>query len=248
MENFFVRILSKNKNSLTKNDYAILHLLDQNIREIPKNNIKKLSALVFTSPASMSRLIRKIGFSSFSEFILRVGDYLQQKDMPELNTVDYLASVINEINATHNLNKSSVKEVAKLIINAHDLYAFGTGWKQHQLLNNFCNDLMLYGEKFYFLRTKDDLADLASYMDENSLIMIVSVSGKIKDYHEALETLKLKKVQVISITYQQDCDLAKVSQQPLFFTDKNLSNGSKHWGALPLTYLFDFLLETIKKM
>lgn len=245
MENFFVKVLNRHRSSLTENEFEIVHLLDQNIRQIPTSNLKKLAELVYTSPASLSRLVRKLGFKGFAEFALRISDYLKQEAKNEGQLNDDLTSVIDEIKLTHQINYQNVIAAARLILATRERYAFATGWKQSQLLFNFANDLMLYGEKFYPLRTKEDLADAVPYMASDSLILITSVSGQIGDYRSSIETLQLKKVKIISITYQQDSELAADSQIPLFFMTKTLSQPSKYWSSLSLTYLFNWLLQAV---
>lgn len=245
MENFFIKAVSQHRSSLTENDFEIVYLLDQNIQQIPRNNLKKLAEKVYTSPASLSRLVRKLGFKGFSEFNLRISDYLEQKEQNQIQISDYLDATIDEIKLTHQLNYRNVFAAAHLILDANERYAYATGWKQSQLLFNFVNDLILYDKKFYALRTKEDLADSVPYMAENSLVLLVSISGKIDDYRATLETLRLKKVKIISITYQQSSELVKYSEIPLFFITETLSHHQKYWSALSLSYLLNLLLQTI---
>lgn len=245
MQDFFAKLKYLDKNTLSRNDMDILHELDKNINLIPNSNIKELASTSFTSQASLSRLIKKIGFSSFSEFKLRVSDSLAQSDNKEVNIQDYLASTIEEIKITHALNNDKIKDAAKLILSSPDCYTYGTGWKQLQLLNNFSNDMIYYGKRFFSLRTKDDLADSAKLMDENSLIIIASISGNIDSYKRALDILKIKKVKIITLTLKQNCELLNYSDKPLFFIDKNLSLTSTHWPAQTITYLLNLLIHTI---
>lgn len=228
MQDFFVQLNNFNQDSLSKNDLDILHQLDKNFSLIPKKNIRELAMISYTSQASLSRLIKKIGFSGFTEFKLRVSDFLKQNNNKKTTIDDYLTETIEEIKLTHILNSDKIQEVAKLILSSSECYTFGTGWKQLQLLNNFSNDLVYYGKKFFSLRTKEDLIDSAKLMGENSLIIIASISGDATGYKKALDVLKIKKTKIISLTFKQDCELLNYSDIPLFFIDKNLSLNGTH--------------------
>lgn len=105
LQDFFAKLKNLDQNTLSKNDMDILHELDKNFSLIPNSNIKELATTSFTSQASLSRLIKKIGFSSFSEFKLRVSDFLKQSDSKEISVHDYLSSTIEEIKITDALNK-----------------------------------------------------------------------------------------------------------------------------------------------
>ncbi|MDF7639628.1 MurR/RpiR family transcriptional regulator [Lactobacillus sp. ESL0791] len=245
MPDFFVTAINIGQLSLSKSDLEIIKQLDKNINLVPKSNIKELAAISFTSQASLSRLVKKMGFSSFSEFKFRIKDFLNQNKQQTGNPQDYLSTTIDEIKLTHTLNQAKMNSAAQLILNSAKCYTFGTGWKQLQLLNNFSTDLVYYDENLYSLRTKEDLINSTKSMNENMTVIIASVSGNISTYREAIELLKLKKVKIISITHQQDCELARISDISLFFVDHNLTIPNIHWSAQTLTYLLNLLIYYI---
>lgn len=143
------------------------------------------------------------------------------------------------------MNEKEIIEVAKAILDKKKKYCFGTGWKQKQIIDNFSTDLLYYGKTFTSLRTIDDVRNAVAQMDEQSLLLIVSLSGNAGTYLDILKTCLLKNVTIISITADTPNKLSSLSTYSLYYKDDTIGNDKKHWNTNILSFLSDYLIETI---
>ncbi|NSW10292.1 MurR/RpiR family transcriptional regulator [Enterococcus faecalis] len=245
MSTLIERKMNKAKVTFNSNEMDILKVLNERIEDIPKNSINQLAKQTFTSVSTLHRTIKKLGFSGFSEFKFQIADSLENSKKIVLSTENYLDNTINEITITHKINEKEIKEVAKKIVNTKNRYCYGTGWKQKQLVDNFSNDLIYYGETFTTLRTKHDLFQAANYMKKGSLLFIVSAYGEPFKYVQAINQLKLKEVTLITATVDQTNSLSKYSDHSLFYKDYSLETEGGQWAAITLNYLLNLLIHEI---
>lgn len=129
---------------------------------------------------------------------------------------------------------------------SHDnLYCFGTGWKQKQIMDNFANDILYYSKSLLSLRNIDDLQLASKQLNENSLVIIISISGDLKGYKETMTYLKEKNITTVGVSLYSDSPLAQSVTHSLQFVDSTLDNKDHHWSSIPLTFLMDQLLHYI---
>lgn len=240
--------IAQHTSKLSDNDFQSLKNINALYKDIPNMLMKDLADSCYTSISTLHRTISKLGFSGFSDFKLRVNDDL--KNMEEIKTTsfneeEYLQNYLNDIKLTKRLNENEVKEVAEVILEKKFRFCFGTGWKQKQVIDNFSNDLLYYKEPFVSLRTENDLRVSANVMDENSALIILSLSGNIDNYIEVLKTCRVRNVTIISITSDKINPLSSFADYSLYYKEDALDNIDKHWNINTLNFLTNYLIETI---
>ncbi len=245
MTTIIERIINDKNISLNPNELDIIRQLNNKLDMIPSISINQLSKELFTSVSTLHRTIKKLGFSGYTDFKYQVSDYLNHEQPVIYVAENYLENVINEITLTHKINKNEISNVAKSILNAKNKFCYGTGWKQKQLVDNFSNDLLYYGESFTTLRTIDDLVIAVNHMDSNSLLLIVSVHGNPSEYLHALKQAQLKNVTLVTITIDKMNNLSKYADFPLFYKDDSILTNEGPWTALSLSYLLTELIQEI---
>src|SRR5699024_9538517 len=134
---------NKYSNVLSANEKSILHKIEENVEFVTDSTLSELAKIVYSSPTSLHRLVKKIGFDGYIDFIYSIEKELCDKSQPDFytNQSNYFINTLNDINITYKLNEEKFDEIVKEIITHNDLYCFGTGWKQKQLVDNFANDL-----------------------------------------------------------------------------------------------------------
>lgn len=235
----------KYSKELSNNDIGIIQNIGLYYNEIPNMKIKELADACFTSSTTVHRLIKKIGFEGFSEFKYKIIQDLEDTSTLEFTEEEYLENYLNNIQLTKQLNETEIDTVANIILNKNIKYCFGTGWKQKQMIDNFSTDLLYYGESFTTLRTEDDLRIASEHMDEESLLLIVSLSGNAKNYSDILKKCTLRNVTIISITADVSSLLSSLAHHSLYYKDDILENTAKHWNTNTLHFILDYLISTI---
>lgn len=248
MMNLLERQTSKFMPKLSHNDLQTLKKLNNQYEEIPQFLMKDLADQTYTSISTLHRLILKIGFKGFSDFKLRISDDIQRANKEVTNPFNdevYLENYLNNIRLTKHLNEHEISRVAQVIIDKENLYCFGTGFKQKQVIDNFSNDLIYYGHSLLTLRTENDFRMASKNFDKESLIIIVSLSGDIETIKEIIDTCKLKDATVISVTSDTVNQLSALADYSLYYKENVLDNLDKHWNINTLNFLVNYLIESI---
>lgn len=244
-----MNILEKYSNQyssqLTTNDYEVIQQIYAQYSKIPDMTIKELAVNCYSSPSTIHRVIKKLGFKGFPDFKYRITDEIKHVSVPSFDDEEYVQKIVNDIQLTKRLNEKEIIQIAKVILSKKKKFCFGTGWKQKQIIDNFSVDLLYYDEAFTTFRTINDMKIAASNMDTDSLILIVSLSGNAETYLETLKTCLLKNITIVSITADTPNTLSSLAHYSLYYKEDIMDNDKKHWNTNTLSFLSDYLIETI---
>ena len=196
-------------NSSKENDinYNIAINMLRNIRLIPDMSINKLAELCYTSPAAITRFCHKLGYSSLMEFKKNIKININiNEELIKSNTSNYKASrenilenmsseIVTEINNFKNsLNLKIVDRVIELIYSKNNVCIFGTQFSQ-LMAQDLQRKLANISKLIFHAIDVQDQENLADSLNENSLAILISPTGRFPIYHERLWK-KLRKVQL----------------------------------------------------
>ena len=195
MKNLFYRLLiyldSANE---TDTNYNIAWYMAHHISEVAHMGISKLASECFVSPATISRFCRTLGYENyahlkqecawFSSTSRKFNNLINvpldmMKDHPEESTAYYSQQICTSLNQLSSyLDWNVIDEVLKLIHDSDNVAFFGTQFS-HSVALHFQTDLLML-EKFtmaYMEQTSQ--LQCAKELDENSVAIILTVSGHI---------------------------------------------------------------------
>lgn len=92
---FFNRIV-ENTNQLSKSDNEILSYCIRNSATVSHMKVQEVAAALYTSPASIIRFCKKIGFSGFSEFKAQLRMETRQEETArksQIRSIDFLKDI-----------------------------------------------------------------------------------------------------------------------------------------------------------
>lgn len=233
---------------LTSTDRTILENLENNIHEIPTLTLSELAKKVYTSSTSLHRLVKKLGFGGFTEFKYRIENELKQKNTVEHSIEEashYFSDVLEDIKITYKLNESKLNSIVKDISSHKDIYCFGTGWKQKQIVDNFANDLLYYGHSVKSLRNTDDLEIASKQFNKETLVIIVSLTGNLNRYEKTMIYMRDSNITTIGASIYSDNPLSNMAKHSLQFVDSTLDLENHHWSSIPLNFIFDQLSHAV---
>ncbi|MBL1230495.1 MurR/RpiR family transcriptional regulator [Enterococcus sp. BWB1-3] len=245
MQTLIERKLVEMYQKLSDGERELLNALNEELEIIPTSSIQKLAEKKFVSVTSLHRTIKKIGFQGYSDFKYQIANELAQSEMETKEPLAFSEKLIDEMVCTLKINQEKLEKIGQQIAQTTDLYCFGTGWRQKQILDNFANDLLYYRKQIKMLRTAEDLLISTHHMTKKSLVIIASIYGKTDNYIEALKNCKAKNVAIISITLDQENNLSEEATHSLFFKDSSVGSNNKHWNALTLSFLVEMLIQSI---
>ena len=103
MLRLFSSRIQQAKVTLTHNETELLRSLSAQAGVIPRATITELAQSVFSSPSTIHRLIRKLGFKGYTDFKVRVEDSLESELPLVLAQPNLLKITISSIEHTFRL-------------------------------------------------------------------------------------------------------------------------------------------------
>jgi DNA-binding MurR/RpiR family transcriptional regulator len=219
----------KNKEALSMAERIVLDYLIENKTLLKDFSVEKIAEAAYTSPASVVRMCKKLGYNGFKDFKI---DFILANSKVEIPETSEYTDVIlikdqnngkkaieNNIRAleeTINLyDEKTYTKAASLIMNARKILIFGKGSSflvckdlemKLRRINKFC---VAQGE------SHDQLVD-ASFINNKDVVIFISNSGKTKEIISSALLAKENKTPIISITRIGSSILADISDVVLY--------------------------------
>lgn len=199
-------------------NYTIATTLLHNINHISDMNINKLADICYTSPASISRFCRKLGYSNLSEFkksalfnknTYGISDIKAKEMFLSTSREDILNNMSSEIDQEilgikNSLDLKIVDLVIELIFSTPNVSIFGTQFSQ-LMAQELQRKLVMVGKLISHAIDVQEQERLAESLTEHSLAILISPAGRFTFYHESLwNKIKNSKATIVIITEDKD--------------------------------------------
>lgn len=242
-----------NNSNSNKVDYAIAEGLLKNFKSISSVSIHEMAELCFVSPSSLSRFVKKHGFSGYGQFKQRCReeidievDYsnsVRKAEHDDLLPVfqNYTNNIVQNLNYNLDmLQKVDLAHVCSLIHDAPDVAFLGLEFAniigQHfQVKLAECN-------RFVHLKHFDatDL-ELVDSLKDKSVVIIASLEGGyLYRNQDVLRRLKEKQMTIIAITMENQAKIYRDIDYLIFCNKFN----SETEGRISLLHTLEFLIMT----
>ncbi|MBL4953354.1 MurR/RpiR family transcriptional regulator [Neobacillus sp. OS1-32] len=221
----FFEITSKHLNTLNNNEKELYNYIIRNIEEVKRSTIRELAAKCYVSSATMSRFLKKIGFSGYSEFtaILKYTDSNFIKNTnpftvsQENYRIEYLKNIYESVRV---LDEEKVDKIIHLLKNKPRLIVMARGLNKSvahyfEYIFSGLGFEVVFPEDHYFRKM------LLSGIRNNDLVFFLSYGGEDRELILDIEQLNIKsKATVISITSANNNPVQNMSHINLYiFSD-----------------------------
>ncbi len=219
----------KNKEELSVAERAVLDYLIENRDNLKDFGVEKIAEAAYTSPASVVRMCKKLGYQGFKDFKIdfilanakvEIPDTKEYQDVILTKTYENgRAAIENNIRILEEtlkiFNLDIVEKAAQTIMNARKILIFGKG--SSYLV---CKDLEMKLRrinKFAIAQgeSHDQLVD-ATFLNNKDVVIFISNSGKTKEIVSSALLAKENNATVISITKLGTSVLADISDIVLY--------------------------------
>ena len=235
MNNVLLRI-KEMRLALAPCEELVADYILNNVKDACDTNIRVLSAMTNTSPSSIVRLCRKLGFDGFQDFskslLYNAVAIVQDRLVLKENTItkeDDVKSIVKTI-STYNretleetqslIDVDTISYCAELLISAHKILLFGLSFSYLSAKDLYLKLLRL---DLPVVCNEDYHAQMISannYTDKDSAI-IFSYSGKTKEMLKLLKILKNNTTTVIAITRFSPSMISKLADYNLYVATIN---------------------------
>lgn len=219
----------KNKEELSVAERAVLDYLIENRDNLKDFGVEKIAEAAYTSPASVVRMCKKLGYQGFKDFKIdfilanakvEIPDTKEYQDVILTKTYENgRAAIENNIRILEETLKifslETVEKAAQTIMHARKILIFGKG--SSYLV---CKDLEMKLRrinKFAIAQgeSHDQLVD-ATFLNNKDVVIFVSNSGKTKEIVSSALLAKENGATIISITKLGTSVLADISDIVLY--------------------------------
>lgn len=216
--------------------------------EIIYMSIGELALRLDVAEATLLRFCRKLEYRGFQDFKLSLSQELgETKEEGKESRANRVASnMVDAIMETYKqLNETDCEAVAKLILNAKKVCVFGVG-SSAIAPTMMKNRLVRAG--IHVENTSDPHMQtiIASNLEKDDVIILVSVSGATKDILTLAETAKQNGTPIVVITNYDKSPLAKYGQYSFFTCRKERAHeGGSLASVVAQSYIMDMLCSTV---
>lgn len=240
-------LINKHYNELNENDLQILAFVRKNRETFQKMTVISLAEQTHTSKSTIVRLAKKLGFSGFSEFKYSLRK-TPEESAAETPAILFGEMQLDDVKATAKLiGQVDLTPILEKIVSADRIFCYGTGWGQRDVLSDFRRNLITL-EKFPILLSAKKELEIAvkTTISENDLLIVLSLSGDIKEVTDEMHVLNLNGTPILSITSLRNNSLASLASYNLYFQcSPVLLNGTEVFSFLPLFQVMDILFRKL---
>ena len=202
--------------SLTETEKKIVAFINLNADKISVMSISDVAEQTFSSPATVSRTIKKCGMSGFAELRFQLAQQ-EKAQQASASVNEILKKSLKEVTYTlEQLSADDILKTVQAISSAKRIFLFARGLSE-QVAQEFALKLQLLG--FYAFTNYDPLTmqAISRQLQRGDLVIIFSLSGKTHELIRTAENASSLGVRIICITCgDNEVPLAKIAQINLF--------------------------------
>lgn len=202
---------------LTETEQEVIQFLNRNVDKISSMSISDVAEATYSSPATVSRTVKKCGISGFAElrYIITQQSKSSGSDDLALNEI-FNKSLLEVTNTIERLSIDTILSVVRELGKAERIYMLSRGLTEH-VADEFCLKLQLLG--FNVLSNSDPsiMQEICNHVKKNELVVIFSLSGQTAELVHAAENARSLGVPIICITCgAPDVPLARMANVTVF--------------------------------
>lgn len=211
-------LVNQNYEKLNENDKLIIKQILIFQREYRHYSCEKIAKECHVSRATLLRLCRKIGLSSFSDL-----KYLLKNNQVELVNYDDFHNVCYNYRLLINeLKKISFQSICELIFNADVVYIYGTGNEQKSLAQEMKRIFLSVGKCVIDLFDLGEVEFMVEQFKKNDVFIIISLSGETKEGIEIVKRIN-NYIHTISLTRLDNNTIATLCENNLYVSTQKLN-------------------------
>ncbi|QDY44803.1 MurR/RpiR family transcriptional regulator [Planococcus glaciei] len=224
-------LMEQHKHNFTKSEHKIYEYILSNPNQVLYHSLTELSELSGVAEATVLRFFRKLGFKGFQDFKFLFAQEVPAADHSE-NDESFIYRIRNNIiqaveDTSDVVDAETLEKCIRAINDSSDVVIFGIGSSGIAGLD-MQNRLMRIGKHVSVITDSHFQIMRASSLNENSVVIAISLTGSTKDIIDAVKIAKEKNAAVIALTTYVKSPLTKYADHILLSSAKEspLDSGS----------------------
>ncbi|MCI1904279.1 MAG: MurR/RpiR family transcriptional regulator [Enterococcaceae bacterium] len=205
---------------LSNTEYSLIEYILSAKNKIINMQTSDLAKATYTSPASVTRLAKKLGFSGFNEMKYFLKNELQTQSKVKAESWELLQT---DIEKTINLiSKTSLLQINEIISKSKHVFVFGTGWGERNAAQLFVRNFLTIGVYLIPIPSITEYRWITETIKPEDAVIVVSFSGENKEVTQVSELIQLKGAKIISITPLSKNHLSSLTTYNLYYQTSEL--------------------------
>ncbi|RFB17089.1 MurR/RpiR family transcriptional regulator [Bacillus sp. HNG] len=232
--------------NLSEIDVQLVQYIIDNIDTVLQMGVRKIAKENFTSPATVIRLSKKLGYTGFVDMYYQILPLVKKADIPKSDaTEDFF-----EINQWDYMTHNSMEEIdlfIQKVLNLQQRYIFiyATGFSAI-VAEYLYKKLLVLGRKTILASGTDSIGVFENNLEDIGALVVISKSGETQMVVEKLLAAKEHHIFTVSFTKETHNRIAELSDLNFKIIDHNKLDDRN---MLPnsffprLTLLFEFIVK-----
>lgn len=195
----FYKRIAQNAHRLNKGDNEILSYCVRNNQKISGMKVQEVAQELYTSPASMIRFCKKLGFSGFSEFKAALKLELspeREAGEQENHSVDFLKDVQKTLQL---VQEETIDRILELIHGSRRVEVYAAG-SSRMVAAELVKRLQIIGKPALCYDDSSLMNISARQVTPEDLVIVISASGETSLMIAAANTAKSCGASIVSVT------------------------------------------------
>lgn len=242
----FYHTLSNQTKHLNPNENEMLAYCIKNIEKIQSIKIQELADELYTSPATLVRFCKKLGFHGFSEFKVALKMECEEGNaLEESHSSDFFRDIEKTMEL---INEKVIDRVIQDIHHANRIEVYAVG-SSRMVANELSKKLQSIGKLAFSYDDSSLMNVSASQLCDQDMVIALSTSGETPLILSAVSMAKSKGAAIISLTDLSANPQTKLSDTSLYvtstsFTKSNIKIKSRVQLLILAEYIFFRYLES----
>ncbi|PEL09309.1 MurR/RpiR family transcriptional regulator [Bacillus sp. AFS017336] len=207
--------------NLTEIEIQVVQYIITNIDTVLQMGVRKIAKENFTSPATVIRLSKKLGYSGFVDLYYQLLPLVKKAAVSQSDVVgDFL-----EISEKDFLDYNSMEDVQEFIQNVLNLrqsyiFIYATGFSAIAA-EYLYKKLLVLGRKTIFASGMDSIGVFENNMEDIGALVVISKSGETQLIIDKLQAAKENNIFTVSFTKEIENRIARLSDLNFKIIDHN---------------------------
>lgn len=206
---------------LSETDKAALETILSEPEKYAQLSSEQVAAECHISRATLLRILRKVGLTSFSDLKLTLKEeYSGNKEAEaDFDTVcEIYHSLVDE------LNKFSYVPICKRLYESDTIYIYGTGNEQKTLAEEFKRIFLSAGKCVIELFDFGEAEFMKKAFQKTDVFVVISLSGETKAGIEILNSVLPTGIHTLSITRLQNNTISRMCRDNLYVATQTIQS------------------------
>jgi DNA-binding MurR/RpiR family transcriptional regulator len=202
-------VTSETLASLTRTEREVVQFINQNENRLSQLSIVDIAYETFSSPATVSRAIRKCKINGFNELRYKLAAADQDRHVVEVNEI-LNKSLVEAHRTVEQISMADVLGCVRLIREARRVYVFARGLT-HYIASEFCLKLQLMNVDAMVTDDPKIMVSISRTIDPKNLVLIFSLNGRTQELVDSAACAFGCGCPVVSCSCNGESDLGKYS-------------------------------------